>query len=129
MPPSNFVKSSPPQDLHKWLISSASFIAVWSFQSTIIALEFESKSGNKAKGVPFTFTGIGEDPVDVTDDALSAGQGTDGNQFVFNDEDKWQFNLKIKNYDAPGTYTITMVSGDDSEYVIDPTCEASFVIE
>ena len=65
---------------------------------------------------------------DVTDDALSAGQGDDGNQFVFTGSN-WQFNLKTKNYSSPGTYTITMVSGDECEYVIESTCEALFVIE
>lgn len=64
---------------------------------------------------------------DVTDDALFAGQGTAGNQFVYTDEQKWQFNLKIDNYSKKGTYQVTMVSGDPSEYAIDPTCEASFV--
>ena len=38
----------------------------------------------------------------------------------------WQFNLKIKDLTALGSYTITMVSGDDSEYEIDPTCEVVF---
>ena len=41
----------------------------------------------------------------------------------------WQFNLKTRNYEAPGTYTITMVSGDGAEYRVEPTCEAQFVIE
>jgi len=66
--------------------------------------------------------------VDVTDDALPAGQGTEGNQFEFG-TDKWQFNLKTKNYTAEGTYTVSMVSGDDSEYTISPTCVGIFVIE
>jgi len=66
--------------------------------------------------------------VDVTDDALPAGQGTDGNQFEFG-TDKWQFNLKTKNYTAEGTYTVSIVSGDDSEYTINPTCVGTFVIE
>jgi len=65
---------------------------------------------------------------DVTDDALPAGAGTDGNQFEFLDS-KWQFNLKTKNYSAAGTYTTTMESGDEAEYLIDPTCEATFVIK
>ena len=66
---------------------------------------------------------------DVSDDALSAGAGTQGNQFEFLDS-KWQFNLKTKNYTAEGTYTTTMVSGDTSEYVIDdPTCTGEFVIK
>jgi len=55
-------------------------------------------------------SGLGVLPEDFTDDALSAGQGTDGNQFEFG-TDKWQFNLKTKNYTAAGTYTISMVSG------------------
>jgi len=66
--------------------------------------------------------------VDANDDALSAGFGTEGNEFEFRDG-KWQFNLKTKNYSAPGTYTVTMVSGDSSEYIIDPMCTATFVIE
>lgn len=70
----------------------------------------------------------GGDPVDVTESALPAGEGTEGNQFVFTEEGTWTFHLKTKNYSAPGTYTIYMDSGDDSEYVIDQQCQASFVI-
>lgn len=66
--------------------------------------------------------------IDVTDDALPVGLGTDGNEFVYTGSN-WQYNLKTHNYTASGTYTIIMVSGDESEYVIDPTCEAVFVIE
>lgn len=66
---------------------------------------------------------------DVSDDALPAGQGTEGNQFVFTDDFKWQFNLKTSNYSGPGTYTVIMESGDSSEYVIDPTCVTEFVVK
>ena len=66
--------------------------------------------------------------VDVTADALVNGKGTDGNQFELAG-DRWQFNLRTKNYSAAGTYTGTMVSGDVTEYVVDPTCEGVFVIE
>jgi hypothetical protein len=69
------------------------------------------------------------EPEDVTDYALSAGEGTDGNQFVFTDEEKWQFNLKTKNYVAPGTYNITITSGDAEEYEIVSSCLASFIIK
>lgn len=80
--------------------------------------------------VQVTFSSAaGGDPIDVTADALSAGEGSEGNQFEFNEDGILQFNLKTKNYDAPGTYTITMVSGDAAEYIIYPTCSASFVIE
>ena len=73
------------------------------------------------------YTPISGPAVDVTDDALSAGHGTDGNQFEF-DGTMWRFNLKTKNYSAEGTYAISMISGDTSEYKIDPTCTGSFVI-
>lgn len=72
-------------------------------------------------------SGIG-DAIDVTDYALPAGQGTEGNQFEF-DGTWWHFNLETKKYTAAGTYTVSMVSGDATEYVIDPTCTAQFVIE
>ncbi|MGA9574746.1 MAG: hypothetical protein WBS20_12455 [Lysobacterales bacterium] len=65
--------------------------------------------------------------VDVSNDLLAAGHGTDGNQFEFTDNDIWQYNLKSNNYTAPGTYKVTVVSGDESEYVIDPNCETSFI--
>lgn len=67
------------------------------------------------------------DPLDVTQDAYPAGWGTEGNEFEYNLTDGvWQYNLKTKNYSACGTYTITIVSGDESEYIIDPACQASF---
>jgi hypothetical protein len=67
-------------------------------------------------------------PVDVSEDALPAGLGTDGNEFVFTDEGYWQFNLKTKNYSAPGTYTIEAISGDEWQYRIDPNCVTIFTI-
>ena len=70
----------------------------------------------------------GDSSIDVSDDALPAGQGMDGNIFVFT-ESGLQFNLKVKKFEAAGTYTITMVSGNGAEYLIAPTCTAQFVIE
>ena len=73
--------------------------------------------------------GGGGEPEDVTDEALPAGHETDGNQFVFTEDGKWQYNLATRNYSAPGTYHLSMVSGDDEEYEISPTCQASFVVQ
>ena len=67
--------------------------------------------------------------LDVTSESLPAGQGTEGNQFVFTSEGKWQFNLKTTNYSALGTYTISIITGNSSEYIINPSCTATFVIE
>ncbi|MBN1471578.1 MAG: LamG domain-containing protein [Syntrophaceae bacterium] len=70
------------------------------------------------------------DATDVSHDALSSGQGTEGNQFIFTEEGKWQFNLKTTNYTAPGTYSIQIISGDDTEYTIDQSyTPAKFVID
>jgi hypothetical protein len=66
---------------------------------------------------------------DVTADALPAGQASIGNQFVFTNDGKWGFNLGTWYYTAPGTYTISVASGDATEYVINPTCTATFVVE
>ena len=77
--------------------------------------------------VSFTAVGSGE-TIDVTDDALPAGQGSDGNQFVYSD-DAWQYNLRTKNYSASGLYTVDIISGDPSEYVINPSCQSQFAIE
>jgi hypothetical protein len=68
--------------------------------------------------------------MDVTDDSLAVGQGTDGNEFYFEAADsKWHYNLKIKNYSSPGLYTATMDTGNGTEYLIDPTCTAMFVVK
>lgn len=72
---------------------------------------------------------VESDPIDVTNDAYAVGFGTDGNIFEYNVADEcWQYNLKTSNYTSPGTYTITMESGKDSEYLVN-TCSALFVIE
>lgn len=73
-------------------------------------------------------SGDGGVAIDETVDALSVGQGDEGNQFVFTDEGRWQFNLSTKPYTSPGTYTVLMASGDDSEYLLKPTCMTEFVI-
>ncbi len=46
--------------------------------------------------------------------------------FVFNGSN-WAFNMKLKGL-VSGSYTITAVSGDLAEYVIDPTCEVNLMI-
>jgi len=67
--------------------------------------------------------------LDVSSDALSAGAGSEGNQFAYTSDGIWQFNLKSRNYSSNGEYMLTAVSGDDAEYVIDPACVTSFLIE
>jgi len=71
----------------------------------------------------------GGDPTNPpAEEFLSAGQGDDGNQFVYSGS-KWQFNLQTKNFSGSGTYTINAVTGDPLVYVIVPAPEAEFVIQ
>lgn len=60
------------------------------------------------------------------DTYLSVGQGTDGNEFVF-DGSRWNFNLQTKNFTGVGTYTITAAGGGTNLLVGAPT--ATFIIK
>jgi hypothetical protein len=64
-----------------------------------------------------------------TFDGLSPGNAMDGNQFRYNGY-FWEFILKLKNCcSAKGTYTVIMDTGDNAEYLINPTCQAQFIIK
>jgi hypothetical protein len=70
----------------------------------------------------------GGTPIDVSGDALPAGMGSDGNRFEYSPSDGlWHYNLKTGNYDAPGTYNLAIVTGNEGEYLINPACTAVFV--
>lgn len=97
-----------------------------------------NRDGNIVIGTDISFPPIlhvvmektgGSTAIDVTDGALSAGRGTSGNQFVFTSGGEWQFNLMTRNYTTPGTYTVSILTGNIFEYIIKPTCTATFVIE
>ena len=95
-----------------------------------------------ADGFPVTGTDLAAPPViqvvfvpssggvsvNVTGDALAVGLRTKGNQFVFTDDEKFQYNLTTKNFSAPGTYEVSLVTGDAEEYVVQPACKGTFVI-
>ena len=71
----------------------------------------------------------GSSAIEVTDNALSAGKGTAEKQFVFTSEGLWQFNLMTRNYSTPGTYTVSILTGNIFEYVIRPSCTATLEIK
>jgi hypothetical protein len=65
----------------------------------------------------------------AVEEVLYAGQGDEGNQFVYSDG-YWRFNLQTKNFSAYGTYNIKAKSGDTNSYIIEvPSPEATFVVE
>lgn len=76
--------------------------------------------------VQVTYTSTLIDAIDITPSALRLSYKTAGNQFVFQG-DQWLFNLSVKDYTAPGTYTIEMRSGDETTYKFEPTCSGQFV--
>jgi hypothetical protein len=77
--------------------------------------------------VLYTATGSNT-AIDVSADADTAGAATSGNQFVFVDNG-WRYNLAMKNFTAKGTYQTQILSGDLSEYVVSPACQATFVVQ
>lgn len=65
--------------------------------------------------------------VDVTSELVSVGHATEGNQFVYaTDSGRWVFNLASTPFQAAGTYTVTVASGD-SAYTVSPTCSGQFI--
>ncbi|MEE8546031.1 MAG: hypothetical protein V3T29_09485, partial [Alphaproteobacteria bacterium] len=80
--------------------------------------------------VAFASGAPAEPPADVTDLVPPPDPAFVGNQFLYKEASaRWFHGLQTINMSPPGSYTITMVSGDDREYVIDPPCTATYVIE
>lgn len=73
--------------------------------------------------------GVGAEPIDVTVFVAPAGRSNKGQTFRSTREGKWIYNLKTKKFLPPGTYTVQISSGDGTEYVVDPACTGTFVIE
>jgi hypothetical protein len=62
-----------------------------------------------------------------SNDLLPEGKSSTGNQFTFDPTTKtWQFNLDTSPLSAPGTYTVSVYSGDGSQYAVSPTCSQTF---
>jgi hypothetical protein len=59
-------------------------------------------------------------------DLLPEGQSSTGNQFTFDSAtNTWQFKLDTSPFTAPGTYTVSVQTGDGSQYAIS-TCSQTF---
>jgi hypothetical protein len=67
---------------------------------------------------------------EASGDTVHTRQSSKGNRFSFDAGSmQWVYNMKIENYDAPGTYTITMISGDETTYRIEPNCTGTLVVD
>jgi hypothetical protein len=51
-----------------------------------------------------------------------------GNHFVWDDEAHWKFDLGTGNLPDDGKYLVTMSSGDEKEYKVDPACSLVFML-
>lgn len=63
---------------------------------------------------------------DVSDDVVPAALVTEGNEFVYLGDGKWEYILNTGNFTGEGHYILTMKAGSP-DYLIGQTCEASFV--
>ena len=64
---------------------------------------------------------------DETSSLDPIGQSSTGNQFNFDPtSETWWFNLGTSQYTAPGTYTVSLQSGD-TQYLVSPQCSGKFV--
>lgn len=51
-----------------------------------------------------------------------------GNRFVFDKEAHWKFDLGTGNLKEDGRYVVSLLSGDEKEYRVDPGCSLSFLL-
>jgi hypothetical protein len=51
-----------------------------------------------------------------------------GNSFVFDQEAHWKFDLGTGNQPEDGRYKVSLISGDESEYRVDPVCALTFLL-
>jgi hypothetical protein len=59
-------------------------------------------------------------------DLVAKGNSSTGNQFTFDSAtNTWQFNLDTSPLTASGTYTVSVQTGDGSQYAIS-TCSQTF---
>ena len=51
-----------------------------------------------------------------------------GNSFVFDQEAHWKFDLGTGNLPDDGRYKVSLITGDESEYRVDPACALVFLL-
>ncbi|MEO8191358.1 MAG: hypothetical protein ABI682_13535 [Acidobacteriota bacterium] len=52
-----------------------------------------------------------------------------GNRFVWDQEAHWKFDLGTGNLPDDGKYTVTVLSGDEKQYRVDPSCKLTFKLQ
>jgi len=75
--------------------------------------------------VSFKFQPEGKPEVDKTSTVEVRDYGK-GSHFVWDDEAHWKFDLGTKSLEDAGQYQVRLVSGDEAEYKVDPSCALTF---
>jgi len=76
--------------------------------------------------VNVSFSSTTTPAVDETSLLAPLGSSSSGNQFNFDaSTDTWWFNLGTTPFTAPGTYTVSLQSGDTTQYAIANSCSAA----
>lgn len=75
---------------------------------------------NAAPVINVAFNGVTYGNGSTDDAGLEApGHSNDGNQFRYSvDDQAWIFNLGTKQFSSPGEYSVSVHSGDESEYTV-----------
>ncbi len=78
--------------------------------------------------VNINYTAVNSTAVDETSLLDPIGQSSNGNSFSYNSTTQtWQYNLSSSPFSASGTYTVTVTTGDATQYSVSPTCSGTFV--
>lgn len=76
--------------------------------------------------VIFNSTELPSDSIEV-DDVVSTGKANADNLFRFDLlSEEWIYNLGTKQFPAPGTYTVKVLSGDETKYTFNGNCTQTF---
>lgn len=67
-------------------------------------------------------------PVEVSDLVMPAGNSNTGAAFRYTDGEIWKYNLKTRRFAVPGVYTVSLASGDEAEYRVDPDCSVDIMV-
>lgn len=75
-----------------------------------------------------SYAAVNSAAVDDTSLLDAIGQASTGNVLKYNSTTQtWQFNLGTSAFTAPGTYTVSLRTGDSTSYTVSPTCIGTFV--
>lgn len=78
--------------------------------------------------VSVSYTAGAGPAADMTSALLPSGQSSVGNQLNYDPATSmWWFNLDTAPFAALGSYAVQLRTGDDTKYVISPTCTGTFV--